>query len=100
MTTESSRSEMSVFHAEFKETSLFKRIIESLKSTIDKTNFDCSDQGIAVQCMDNSHVSLVSLLIETDAFESYSCPKPITMGINLASLSKIFKTVDTDCTLT
>ncbi|EKE37931.1 hypothetical protein ENUP19_0228G0010 [Entamoeba nuttalli] len=90
---------MCAFHAKFKEAALFKRVVESLKSTIDKTNFDCSDAGIAVQCMDNSHVSLVSLLIETDAFDEFQCLKPITLGINLTHLSKILKALDNDCGL-
>ncbi|ELP95183.1 proliferating cell nuclear antigen, putative [Entamoeba invadens IP1] len=88
------------FNGKFKEASLLKRIVDALKSTIDKVNFDCSDAGIAVQCMDNSHVSLVSLLIQTDAFEEYNCAQTFTMGINLTHLSKILKAIDNESTLT
>lgn len=91
---------MSAFRAVFKEASMFKRIIESLKPIVEKCNFDCSDQGIGVQCMDNSHVSLVSLHINENSFSEYVCPKPLTMGLNLATLGKIFKTIDSDTTLT
>ena len=87
---------MSAFRAEFKDSSLFKKIVESLRTIIDKTNFDCNDTTINVQCMDNTHSSLVSLEIKNDAFESYDCKKPITMGINLENLAKILKTIDSD----
>ena len=31
-------------------------------------NFDCSEKGIEVQCMDSSHVALVGLLLRECAF--------------------------------
>ena len=31
-------------------------------------NFDCSEKGIEVQCMDSSHVALVSVLLRESAF--------------------------------
>lgn len=41
--------------------------------------------------MDSSHVSLVSLLLRSDGFESYRCDRPISLGINIASMTKIMK---------
>ncbi|KAJ0180094.1 hypothetical protein K1T71_004685 [Dendrolimus kikuchii] len=44
-----------------------------------------------LQAMDNSHVSLVSLTLRADGFDKYRCDRNISMGMNLASMSKILK---------
>ncbi|KAL7714329.1 Proliferating cell nuclear antigen [Entamoeba marina] len=91
---------MSAFHAKFQEAQLFKKIIDSLKTTLEKANLDCSEVGIAVQCMDNSHVTLVSLLIQKAAFEEYTCSTDFTLGVNITHLGKILKALDNDSVLT
>ena len=54
-------------------------------------NFDCSDSGISLQAMDNSHVALVALTMKEDMFEPYRCDRNLALGVNLISLSKILK---------
>ena len=39
-------------------------------------------QGVSMQAMDSSHVSLVSLELKADGFEPYRCDKNITLGLN------------------
>ena len=46
--------------------------------------------------MDSSHVSLVSMLLRTDGFESLRCDKNINLGINMASMAKILKCAAND----
>lgn len=41
--------------------------------------------------MDSSHVSLCALSLRGDAFEHYRCDKPLALGVNTPSLSKILK---------
>lgn len=43
-------------------------------------NFDCSPTGFALQAMDISHISLVSLYLRHDGFEHYRCDRNISMG--------------------
>jgi len=50
--------------------------------------------------MDNSHTTLVSLIIQNEALEEYTCDKNITLGINVESLAKIMKSVDNDSSVT
>jgi proliferating cell nuclear antigen len=71
------------------EAATFKKVLNSIKDLITETNFDCSASGIALQSMDSSHVCLVSLLLRPDGFESFQCHRPMTLGINLASMTKI-----------
>merc|ERR1712217_348591 len=54
-------------------------------------NFDCSEKGIQVQSMDSSHVALVSLLLRECAFADFKCDRPTSLGMNVESLSKVFK---------
>ena len=50
--------------------------------------------------MDSSHVSLVSLLLRSDGFEHYRCDRNMTLGMSMASLSKILKCADKSDSIT
>merc|ERR1711972_803642 len=50
-----------------------------------------SEKGIQVQSMDSSHVALVSLLLRECAFAGFKCDRPTSLGMNVDSLSKVFK---------
>jgi len=80
-----------MFEAQIEHASLFKKILDSIKDLVDNANFDCSPTGITVQAMDSSHVSLVAMLLKKDGFLHYRCDRNISLGINLASLTKVLK---------
>ncbi|KAK3811136.1 MAG: proliferating cell nuclear antigen [Benniella sp.] len=77
-----------------------KKILEAIKELITEANFDCSDNGIALQAMDNSHVALVALLLRHDGFQPYRCDRSLALGINLVSLSKILRCAGNDDQIT
>ena len=54
-----------------------------------------------LQAMDNSHVALVSVKFQAPAFKRYRCDRPIPLGVNLTSLTKVLKCAKDDdiCTL-
>lgn len=79
---------------------LLKRILEAVKDLVTDANFDCSASGIALQAMDSSHVSLVSLLLQAEGFESYRCDRSLQLGINLGSMAKILKCASNDDVVT
>jgi proliferating cell nuclear antigen len=72
-----------MFEARLAQSSILKRVIEAIKDLITEASFDCSDSGIQLQAMDNSHVSLVSLNLRSDGFDKYRCDRNLSMGINL-----------------
>jgi proliferating cell nuclear antigen len=80
-----------MFEAKLVQGSLLKKVMEAIKELLNEASFDCSSDGITLQAMDNSHVSLVSLCMEAEGFEQYRCDRNLTMGMNLASLSKVLK---------
>lgn len=74
--------------------------MEAIKDLLNDVIFDCGSSGITVQAMDQSHVSLVSLSLASDGFEPYRCDRNISLGISLASLSKIMKCAGNDDVIT
>ena len=85
-----------MFEARLVQGSLLKKILDAIKDLVTDANWDCSGfsetvllfltlsrRGIALQAMDTSHVSLVSLLLQADGFEPYRCDRNISLGINM-----------------
>jgi len=79
------------FSAQLTQGDVFIKIVDAIKELTQECNFDCSEDGIECQCMDNSHVSLVKLLLNKDGFEEFTCKENISLGLNLTNLSKILK---------
>ena len=50
--------------------------------------------------MDNSHVSLVSVSLRADGFDKFRCDRQLSMGMNLASMSKILRCAANDDIIT
>lgn len=89
-----------MFEAKLAEGIVFKKIVEAIKELVSDVNIDISPTGISLQAMDNSHVALVSLHLSMDGFESFRSDKPMTLGINIANLSKIMKLGDNEDSMT
>lgn len=70
----------------------FNQVITAMGALVKETNFDCNESGIQVQCTDSSNVALISLMMKEQAFESFKCDKPVTLGLNLEALQKVLKT--------
>ena len=60
-----------------------------------------SNASQQLQAMDNSHVALVAVHIKEEGFENYRCDRPMPLGVNLTSLTKVLKCAKDDdvCTL-
>ena len=80
-----------VLEAQLQQAALLKKVVEAMKDLCKDVNFDCSEKGIQVQSMDSSHVALVSLLLRECAFVDFKCDRPTSLGMNVESLSKVFK---------
>lgn len=89
-----------MFEAKIQQAVLLKRILDSLKDLVLQANLDCSPTGIALQALDQSHVSLVALLLRQEGFESYRCDRSIPLGINIGSMTKILKCAGNDDSVT
>lgn len=89
-----------MFEARLVQGSMLKKVLEAVKDLLNEAIFDCSSTGIALQAMDSSHVSLVSLNMRSDGFETYRCDRNLSMGMNLSTMSKILKCAGNDDVIT
>lgn len=80
-----------MFEARLVQGNLLKKILDAIAPLVSQANFDCSSNGIELQAMDNSHVSLVSLLLRNDGFEHFRCDRKKAVGIKMESMQKILK---------
>ncbi|GAA5968980.1 hypothetical protein JCM11641_000798 [Rhodosporidiobolus odoratus] len=80
-----------MFEARLDQAELLKKVLDAVKELVTDANFDCSDEGIKLQAMDNSHVALVSLNLARSGFDKYRCDRDMSLGMSLASLQKIIK---------
>ncbi|KAI0767679.1 proliferating cell nuclear antigen, N-terminal domain-containing protein [Fomes fomentarius] len=90
-----------MLEAKLSEAALLKRLLDAVKELVSDANFDCNEEGITLQAMDNSHVALVAVKLEASGFKRYRCDRSIPLGVNLGSLTKVLKCAKDDdiCTL-
>lgn len=89
-----------MFEARITEGKIFKQIIESIKDLVQDANMDCSNDGISIQSMDSSHVSLVAVNLNSNGLDHYRCDRPVNLGFNSANLSKILKCANNEDIIT
>lgn len=46
--------------------------------------------------MDNSHVALVAVSLKASGFKRYRCDRPIPLGVNVSSFTKVLKCAKDD----
>eukprot|EP01088_Endostelium_zonatum_P021958 TRINITY_DN9015_c0_g1_i1.p1 TRINITY_DN9015_c0_g1~~TRINITY_DN9015_c0_g1_i1.p1 ORF type:complete len:264 (-),score=50.28 TRINITY_DN9015_c0_g1_i1:98-868(-) len=87
--------------AKLPKASFFKKLIESIKDVVIDANFEFTEERIALQAMDSTHIALVSVEMRPDLFSEYTCPKKIVLGTKMESLHKILRcsTPEDDMTL-
>merc|ERR1712200_399830 len=77
-----------MFEAKFPQAALLKKVLDALTGLIDDATFDCDDEGLCLQAMDSSHVSLVTVKIPRETFEEFRCDRNLSLGLNLVANTK------------
>lgn len=72
-----------MFEAKLMKGEIWRKVIDAIKELVQEATLDCSENGISLQAMDTSHVSLVSLLLRSEGFETYRCDRNINLGLNI-----------------
>ncbi|EKM56375.1 uncharacterized protein PHACADRAFT_253458 [Phanerochaete carnosa HHB-10118-sp] len=90
-----------MLEAKLSEAGILKRLLDAIKELVADANFECTEEGITLQAMDNSHVALVAVKLNATGFKRYRCDRPMPLGVNLTSLTKVVKCAKDDdlCTL-
>jgi len=89
-----------MFEARLIQGKVLKQLLEALKDLIIDCNIDCSEEEMAIQAMDSSHVSLVAVSLASASFDHYRCDRPISLGFNSNNMSKILKCAGNDDVIT
>lgn len=82
-------------HLKTIQASALKTCFEVLKDVLHDVNLFFTAEGISITALDNAKVALINMKLEADNFEEYSCPEPVTAGINISNLFKLFKIITT-----
>ena len=69
---------------------IFSSIISLISDSTDDVNFNMSEEGITIQCMDGGHVSYLLCELPKEFFDNFNCVESRSIGINIKSLTKIF----------
>ncbi|KAK1267621.1 Proliferating cell nuclear antigen [Acorus gramineus] len=62
-----------------------------MRELVVDANLDCSSTGVSLQAMDSSHVALVALMLRSEGFDHFRCDRSVSMGMNLANVSKLLR---------
>lgn len=89
-----------MLEARLDQASTLKRLLDAIKELVQDANFECTEEGISLQAMDNSHVALCSAKLDATGFTRYRCDRPLPLGVNLGSLTKVLKCAKDDDTCT
>ncbi|VDP91311.1 unnamed protein product [Echinostoma caproni] len=79
-----------MFEARLNQADIWKKVVEAIKDLVQEATLDCTENGISLQAMDNAHVSLVSLLLRSDGFETYRCDRNLSLGLNITRLFEFY----------
>lgn len=80
--------------------SALKGIFEVLKDIINDVNVTFDAKGMSILTLDTARVTLVHMTLAAENFEEYSCPTPVTAGLNMTNTFKLFKSISVSDTLT
>lgn len=67
----------------------FRKMIFAVRDLVKESNFCFSPDGISLKAMDSARVSLISMFIDQNAFDTYECKTEMMIGINIANFTKI-----------
>lgn len=89
-----------MFEATLNQGEVFRKVIGAITELVTEANFDVSEEGVNLQAMDSSHVSLVALQLRAAGFEGFTCHRNISLGMNLGSLTKVLKCMNSKDSIT
>ena len=78
----------------------FKATFEVLKDVLNDVNIYFDSDGMKMVTLDTARTALVDLELYSENFEEYSCPEPLTVGLNVSNIFKLLKIINTNDTLT
>ena len=69
-----------MFEARLVQGHVLKKVLDAIKDLLDQASWDCDEDGLHLQAMDSSHVTLVSIMLRSDGFDRFRCDHSFCMG--------------------
>jgi proliferating cell nuclear antigen len=82
-----------MFRFKLKNAKTLKDLLSAVSIMVDEATFSISPDNITLRAMDPSHVAMVDLLWQKEAFDEYVCDAPTKICIGLTELLKLLKRV-------
>jgi proliferating cell nuclear antigen len=79
---------------------ILKQIFECIKDFMSEVQIHFTQQGLSIQCMDSTHVSLVDVTLNRSAFDLFSLKTPLCLGVGAQVLYKALCALNIDDALT
>ncbi|KUL89015.1 hypothetical protein ZTR_06007 [Talaromyces verruculosus] len=79
---------------------LLKNVVNAIRELVQECIFIGDDSGIALQTMDDSRFTLISMILRSEVFASFQCDRNVDFGIDLNCLVKLLQCAGDDDTLT
>lgn len=70
-----------------------KQLFSALKEQINEVNICITHEYIEILQMDSTHLVIAHVQLKASCFEKYVCKKPISIGVDVANLTKVLKGV-------
>lgn len=78
----------------------FKGVVDAGRELLLDSTIVADESGLKVVALDSSHVVLVHLRLDAAKFDTFTCVKPLHIGVNMLKLFTLVKTVTNNDVLT
>jgi len=85
-----------MFKAAFADARTWKNLLTAISTLIEEADIEIATDAMRVRSMDPSHVAMVDFELQSSAFESYSCPTPLKIRVNMNSMLKLLRRAGSD----
>lgn len=76
----------------------FRTLWETLKEILVDVTLNFTEEGVKLNAIDGSRVSLIHLKLDACNFEEFHCPQPMSVGVNTMAVYKLLKSLtNSDC---
>lgn len=76
--------------------SFIRKLISCIKDFTESSNIIINKNSFEIQAMDNAHVAVMYVRLNSDFFDNFKCEQDLSLGLNFETLHKILKVNKSD----
>lgn len=86
-------------YAKTAQASALKSLIDVLKDLLEDVCMEFDHDGVRLVSPDSTHIAMIHLKLDSESFDEYYCPQPISVGINIIRTFKLLKSISSNDTV-